>query len=136
MILKTGSRGEDVRKLQLGLAYLGYHPGIADGKYGSGTENAVEAFQKAHKLFSDGEAGPSTLTAYNAALTASGEQGDPHLITWSTLKTSDSETKPLKPTGGLGKLTRPFWPRCPADQFGEGQGNKGTVLRSDVAPQL
>ena len=130
MILKQGSSGDDVRKLQLGLAYLGYHPGIADGRFGRSTEEALGAFQTAHKLFSDGKAGPSTLQVYNAALADSGDDGDPYFITWSFTKTPDTE---IKPGPNLPKLTKPYWPVCAADTFGGGRGNTGTVLRSDIA---
>ena len=49
MILREGTKGDLVKKLQEGLAYLGYHPGPIDGHYGQMTEDAVEAFQKKSK---------------------------------------------------------------------------------------
>lgn len=49
-ILEVGSRGEDVKTLQLNLKKLGYLKDKADGIYGKDTKNAVIAFQKAHKL--------------------------------------------------------------------------------------
>ncbi len=54
MILKVGSTGEDVKKLQskLGLA--------ADGKFGPGTEKAVKDWQKANGLTADGIVGNGT----------------------------------------------------------------------------
>ena len=45
-ILKRGSSGDDVTALQEALIELGYLKGKADGKFGSGTENAVIAFQQ------------------------------------------------------------------------------------------
>ncbi len=130
MILKYGSSGEDVHKLQLGLAYLGYHPGIADGQFGHGTENALEAFQEAAGLFADGEAGHSTLSAYNAALGASGKV---YGISNEADLAPDTEISPSDDDGTQLNLTKPYWPVCPADQFDGEQGNTGTVLRSDIA---
>lgn len=54
MILKVGSRGEDVKKLQekLGLG--------ADGVFGAGTEAAVKKWQAANGLTADGIVGEGT----------------------------------------------------------------------------
>jgi putative chitinase len=54
MLLKNGSKGEDVKKLQqkLGLA--------ADGSFGPGTETAVKKWQTENKLTADGIVGDST----------------------------------------------------------------------------
>jgi putative chitinase len=54
MLLKVGSKGEDVKKLQakLGLA--------ADGEFGPGTEKAVKAWQSANGLKADGIVGDGT----------------------------------------------------------------------------
>jgi peptidoglycan hydrolase-like protein with peptidoglycan-binding domain len=51
MLLKVGSKGEDVKKLQtkLGLA--------ADGHFGPGTEAKVKAWQAANGLTADGIVG-------------------------------------------------------------------------------
>ena len=57
MLLKQGSRGSEVKKLQeaLGLS--------ADGIFGSGTKSAVIKFQKENKLSADGIVGPATWEA-------------------------------------------------------------------------
>jgi putative chitinase len=54
MLLKVGSKGEDVKKLQekLGLS--------ADGSFGPGTEKAVKNWQSANGLKPDGLVGPGT----------------------------------------------------------------------------
>ena len=54
MILKVGSKGEDVKKLQAKLG-LG-----ADGIFGKGTEEAVKAFQLKNQLTPDGLVGEGT----------------------------------------------------------------------------
>jgi len=54
MILKVGSKGEDVKQLQQKLG-LG-----ADGIFGRGTEEAVKAFQLKNGLNPDGIVGPNT----------------------------------------------------------------------------
>lgn len=58
---KYGSRGEEVRQIQKKLKSLGYYTGAVDGIYGTGTKNAVIAFQKSCGLTADGIAGPKTL---------------------------------------------------------------------------
>lgn len=69
-MLKIGDRGEDVRKLQLALMFLGFDLRTygADGIYGSETESAVRSFQKKHLLRVDGIAGPETLGKINSEL--------------------------------------------------------------------
>src|SRR5512139_1516834 len=49
-VLKPGAKGDDVRALQQRLKDLHYDPGEIDGKYGTGTQMAVWAFQKVHRL--------------------------------------------------------------------------------------
>jgi len=55
MVLKNGSKGNEVKALQekLGLA--------ADGNFGPGTEAKLKAWQTANGLTADGVAGPATL---------------------------------------------------------------------------
>ncbi len=48
--LSKGSRGEDVRKVQVKLNELGYSVGTADGAFGAKTEAGVMAYQKDHSL--------------------------------------------------------------------------------------
>ena len=57
MLLKKGSRGEEVKQLQTALG-IG-----SDGVFGSGTETAVKKFQKDNGLAVDGLVGPGTWEA-------------------------------------------------------------------------
>jgi len=57
MLLKEGSRGQEVVELQEALG-IG-----ADGVFGPGTRAAVEAYQKEHGLVADGIVGPQTFAA-------------------------------------------------------------------------
>lgn len=59
-ILKRGSKGSKVSTLQTNLKNLGYNPKGADGSFGTNTEKAVIAFQKANGLEPDGIVGPKT----------------------------------------------------------------------------
>ncbi|MFD0917612.1 peptidoglycan-binding protein [Pseudahrensia aquimaris] len=56
VLLRVGSRGEAVKKMQ---ADLGID---ADGRFGPGTKKAVMTFQEANGLVADGMAGPATLS--------------------------------------------------------------------------
>jgi putative chitinase len=64
MILKKGSKGEEVKKLQakLGLA--------ADGIFGSGTETKLKEWQTKNGLSADGIAGPATLSKLGVTTTS------------------------------------------------------------------
>ena len=61
LMLRTGSAGNEVERLQQRLRELGFYDGEADGKFGSGTDAAVRAFQAQHNLDADGVAGENTL---------------------------------------------------------------------------
>jgi len=65
--LTIGSSGTEVSALQALLAQLHFFSGAATGYYGSVTEKAVEAFQKAHGIAQLGVVGPSTRQALNVA---------------------------------------------------------------------
>ena len=62
MLIKYGSKGEDVRWIQDSLNKLGFNCGIADGIYGSRTYNGIIAFQKYYGLLVDGIVGNQTST--------------------------------------------------------------------------
>ena len=66
--LKQGSRGTEVRYLQMNLIGLGYLEGEADSSYGNMTRNAVERFQADFGLQVDGSAGNATQTAVRNAV--------------------------------------------------------------------
>lgn len=70
VLLKIGSRGEEVKKLQESLNKLGFNCGTADGIFGPKTEAAVKAFQKARGITVDGIVGPDTRNHLQAALQA------------------------------------------------------------------
>lgn len=65
-VLKLGSKGEEVRKLQERLSTIGYTPGKADGSFGANTKAAVAAFQKDAGLSADGIVGAKTWAALDA----------------------------------------------------------------------
>ncbi len=59
--LREGDSGDQVYLLQAMLFELGYYDGRIDGRFGSGTTEAVKAFQRANGLGADGIAGKGTL---------------------------------------------------------------------------
>jgi peptidoglycan hydrolase-like protein with peptidoglycan-binding domain len=59
-ILKNGSTGAAVTKLQQNLKAAGYDPGPIDGDFGPKTEAAVKGYQQAQGLKADGIVGPKT----------------------------------------------------------------------------
>ncbi|MDP4127716.1 MAG: peptidoglycan-binding protein, partial [Bacillota bacterium] len=70
-LLGRGSKGQEVKELQIKLAQLGYVVGSADGKFGKKTESAVRNFQKDHGLRVDGLAGTQTIKELNRLTTQS-----------------------------------------------------------------
>jgi predicted chitinase len=62
-LLRIGSRGADVSRLQEHLHTLGYYGDVFDGKFYDGTARAVMDFQAAHNLLVDGVCGRDTWAA-------------------------------------------------------------------------
>jgi hypothetical protein len=78
-VLKYGSKGEAVKKLQGQLIELGYIAlGGDDGAFGDVTIMAVKAFQKENGLDNDGIAGEKTL----ALLSGGTAKQDPDVFVW------------------------------------------------------
>jgi len=77
LVLKYGSRGETVKKLQQELKNQGFLKGsnAVDGVYGSKTRTAVRNMQKAYGLAVDGIAGPKTLSALGISGGSSSSSG-------------------------------------------------------------
>ena len=63
VLVKSGSEGDAVKRLQQALKDQGYYEGAVDGKFGQQTESAVMAFQKDRQLTQDGIAGKNTQNA-------------------------------------------------------------------------
>jgi putative chitinase len=63
VVLREGSAGSEVAKLQAQLQDIGFNPGPIDGRFGPATEAPVLAFQKSAGLLADGIAGPRTQGA-------------------------------------------------------------------------
>ena len=81
-LLKIGSKGDAVRRLQQMLINLGYSCGAsgADGDFGQGTYNAVVSFQQSRGLQVDGVVGSETWNALGGTssyqLLRMGSKGD------------------------------------------------------------
>lgn len=65
-VMKLGSSGADVAALQLALKNIGYAL-TGTGYFGTATDTAVTAFQKRVGLVPDGDVGPTTAKAIDAA---------------------------------------------------------------------
>ena len=59
-LLRNGTQGSEVEKLQNRLKELGFYEGEVDGQFGNGTRAAVVLFQTQHGLQADGIVGPAT----------------------------------------------------------------------------
>jgi immune inhibitor A len=65
-VLRKGSKGPAVRRLQQSLINLGFNPGPVDGDFGPKTDQAVRAYQASRGLVADGIVGPLTWAALHA----------------------------------------------------------------------
>ncbi|MBR4081559.1 MAG: peptidoglycan-binding protein [Clostridia bacterium] len=98
--LKKGATGSRVTLLQKALNKLGYSCGSADGKFGTGTRNAVIRFQRANGLTADGAAGVNTLKRIEAKLagtTASSPAPTPSTGTTTNTGSYKAPTRVLRP---------------------------------------
>jgi hypothetical protein len=77
-LLRRGARGDAVRRLQQALLGAGFDPGGVDGVFGPRTEGAVERFQAAKGLVTDGIVGPRTW----AAILGTSARAPGHVIDW------------------------------------------------------
>ncbi|HWR62118.1 MAG TPA: peptidoglycan-binding domain-containing protein [Clostridia bacterium] len=80
-VLKNGSRGEEVKKLQSELKKKGYFTADVTGHFGSLTETAVKKFQAESKLTVDGMVGAATTKALFGT-TAGTSSGKVELLDW------------------------------------------------------
>lgn len=123
MLLAKGRNNDKatVKHLQRGLAHFGFHPGAADGDYGSKTEAAVEDWQAKVKLYPDGLFGDGSFAAWNNYCA---KKGALHYL----FALAGPAADPVEGDGG--KLS---WVKCPAKPMPNGHGYKTTTLRSDTA---
>lgn len=104
-VLKEGSTGREVRKLESNLSALGYTASnddsfTVDRTFDASTKQAVEAFQQANGLTPiDGKAGPATLKAID-------QQARSLQSSLIELGFTGADTKPLNVDGYLGNGTR------------------------------
>ena len=117
MILKKGSKGEDVKELQRAQKTQGYNVGVTDGIFGIATDIQVEKFQESVELHPDGIVGKGILKQINEALDEAAE---------SDLKFKIGDhPDPEEPT------SRMRWVKVDADKVKDGYNR--FYLREDVA---
>lgn len=75
ILLKYGSRGEQVKTVQTKLKRWGYYNGSVDGVYGWRTREAVVKFQRKNGLRADGVVGSATAKALGMRVAAAATRG-------------------------------------------------------------
>jgi peptidoglycan hydrolase-like protein with peptidoglycan-binding domain len=65
-VLRTGSTGLPVRRLQSRMSAVGFNTGGVDGRFGEITEAAVKKLQQDYNLDVDGVVGPQTWNVVDA----------------------------------------------------------------------
>ncbi|HVE94400.1 MAG TPA: peptidoglycan-binding protein [Acidimicrobiales bacterium] len=103
-------RGDDIVEVQRQLGALGFHTGRADGIFGPGTHEAVQAFQRNAGLRPDGTVGLQTVSALRR-LRSRGPAGDPGALRETTrLEAVPPSVREhhivVAELGGLGALAR------------------------------
>lgn len=93
--LKNGDKGANVARLQARLIELGYLTGTADGYYGSGTEDAVKAFEAAYGKTPTGIA-TSELQSYLYSDSAYYNTDGDVAVSYSVLSKGDSGSEVQK----------------------------------------
>ncbi len=114
LILKEGSSGLEVKKLQEKLKALGFDPGLIDGDFGPATEAAVIAFQKSKGLLADGIVGPRT----QGALELTTDTQLPSVIPGVTVGIV-SKMFPFTPLGNIKTHLPPVVNALVADELGD-----------------
>lgn len=95
--LEKGDVGVEVADMQRALLEKGFDPKGIDGKFGSNTEKALKAFQKANGLVTDGKCGPKTREVlYKTVEPVEDSKDEP---VYYTVKSGDDLTKIAKKNG-------------------------------------
>ncbi len=108
-----GDTGSDVTLLQQRLTTLGYYQGAVDGQFGSQTEAALLAFQRAQGLNPDGIAGTATFAALDALTTPAAIATAPTTPS-TTLPPAQPDAAFPSPPGLDGQATLPQATQTPA----------------------
>ncbi len=74
--IKTGARGDAVRRAQENLQLRFYDPGPIDGMFGAKTHKAVRRYQGDRELTNDGIVGPATWALLDPPTVRRGADGD------------------------------------------------------------
>jgi len=117
-VLKLGSKGADVKKLQEGLRALGHAAGTPDGSFGPRTEAAVEKFQESQGVYADGAVGPVTALKFDDAVRVVSPGS---VLGWS------APPRPVTAPGPKISIVQ-----VPADKMGH-RGYESMRMREDVA---
>lgn len=96
--LQYGSKGDAVKKLQEGLKELGFYRSSIDGKYGSGTQTAVQNFQRINGISVSGQADLATQTLLY--------HGNPKNSAGLQVDVVEQPTYPLLSRGSEGELVK------------------------------
>lgn len=66
--LTKGTKGDDVKELQMTLKDLGFYKDVIDGSFGNNTDISVRNFQRTYNLAVDGSVGKLTIAKINEVL--------------------------------------------------------------------
>lgn len=123
-LLRKGTSGPEVQKLQVRLGELGFYRGTHDGYFGASTEISLVEFQRSKGLVADGIASQGTLQALEERNPTTTNPASTYSITGLVTVELVSEMFPGVPVENI-KTTLPFILKALEDQ---GLTDKGMVL--------
>lgn len=103
--LAEGAKGSTVKEVQQTLKDLQYYTGSVDGSFGSGTTDAVKAFQKNNGLTVDGKVGQKTLDKLNSGNAVKASSSGTTTDGYTTLREGDEGAAVKKLQQALKKLS-------------------------------
>ena len=119
-VLKQGSSGATVKKVQQKLKNWGYYKGTVDGVYGPKTKQAVIYFQRRNGLTADGIVGAKTFAALGIAVSST-----------STTKTSSAATTTKYSSSDTNLLAKLIYAEARGESY-SGQVAVGAVVLNRV----
>ena len=132
-MLRYGSQSDAVRQLQQDLTALGFYSGSITGHYGSMTQTAVAAFQRANGLSADGIAGNKTLAKIASARSGKSSSSSAASTVTTTSSSSSSTSDNLK-LGSRNSAVRQLQENLKALGYYSGSvtGNFGNLTKEAV----
>lgn len=115
LITEESVYNQKTEAIQKKLKFLGYNPGIIDGKYGKNTACAVAAFQAANNLVIDGKVGKNTAKKLEGVEPYFPKDVDINISINKGCSTQKGGNKPQKPGSSINNPDPTWGPKLPGE---------------------